>query len=419
LPVRPDELVVERLEREDLKDVCAQSQWCVLIKGEGGVGKTTLAIQIALWASSQERETGEMLPLLVEPGAQFDIRRDISVFKKELRGHLGLLLASETAVPEDLFDQLLKSRRIVVILDGVSEMVTSVESDGSARRQHPDFGVNALVVTSRSNEPGFMADLTLEPMRIDSNHLLPFMNAYLAEAGATSLTDYELFDASRRLAKIAVSGKGINPLLARLFAEQIAALQQTKGQLENLPKSLPDLILGYLNVLNRRHSDDQPDDRVVHAAAKVCAWACIGLTLRAGEAVPRDRLVEALIAEQIEQRLLDDLETRLQVVRSIGAARALVRFEMDPVEEYLGALFLIDRNGEDEAKWREFLCEVDAKTGAPRAVRSFIGALADCVASGPTSSTTDWVLQELRRRCGNPQEEPSGDPSGDPSGTVS
>ena len=248
----------------DLQHTTARDRWCLLLKGEGGLGKTTIALRLALWAVAEEPAKRlcmdrKMLPILLEPDIKCDVRSDLPTFKRELRGKLQQLFAAKEPVPEDLFDQLLRDRRILVILDGLSEMVHAPTGPGTVRPENPDFPVNALVVTSREDEM-LNQELTVEPQRIDSTHLLVFINSYMTEAGQNLLTDSELVEASRRLADMVTMETGITPLLARLFAEQLVALQEKKEPLQRLPRSVPDLMLAYLNSLNRNRKEGDPDD---------------------------------------------------------------------------------------------------------------------------------------------------------------
>ena len=91
----------------------------------------------------------------------------------------------------------LRTRRVLVILDGLSEMV----SDPSAAEQdkaspiHPDFPAAALIATSRTKDVMKGTHATIQPTRIDSEHLSRFMNAYLAKAGCPDFEKLELFRA--------------------------------------------------------------------------------------------------------------------------------------------------------------------------------------------------------------------------------
>lgn len=262
LPVFLNGKARSSLTPTDLQNICLRDRWCLFIKGEGGLGKTTLACRLAFWASARDPaericRDRRMLPILLEPEVGFDVRSDVKTFNRELQGRLQQFLALKYPISENLFERLLRDRRILVILDGLSEMSLKPSPD-AARLENPNFPVNALIVTSRDDS--IRRDLTIEPQRIDSNHLLSFINSYLVEAGQTQLTDAELFDASRRLANLVSMETGITPLLARLFAEQSVFLQKQNAPLQWLPRTVPDLMLAYLNDVNRNGNETDADD---------------------------------------------------------------------------------------------------------------------------------------------------------------
>ena len=311
-----------------------------------------------------------MLPILLEPDIKCDVRSDLPTFKRELRGKLQQLFAAKEPVPEDLFDQLLRDRRILVILDGLSEMVHAPTGPGTVRPENPDFPVNALVVTSREDEM-LNQELTVEPQRIDSTHLLVFINSYMTEAGQNLLTDSELVEASRRLADMVTMETGITPLLARLFAEQLVALQEKKEPLQRLPRSVPDLMLAYLNSLNRNRKEGDPDDPTLHRAAKIAAWECLSTTFRPGQPGSKDAIRTALGQALLDKGLLERLET-LHVVKTDEPAKTHVRFELDALSEYLAALKLLEDRAETANFWRAFLQEANtARRVRPKALEDF------------------------------------------------
>jgi HEAT repeat protein len=151
---------------------------------------------------------------------------------------------------EELLERLLRQRRILVIVDHLSEMSEATRK--AIRPELPDFCVNALVITSRTEETlGKVTKTTLKPLRIEGNRLSSFMEAYLTQRGKRDrFTDTEFFDACSRLSTM-VGTRNITVLLAKLYAEQLIAAKE--GTLVGaqgfapLPDNIPDLMLSYLN----------------------------------------------------------------------------------------------------------------------------------------------------------------------------
>lgn len=402
LPVLLNGELLPELKPWHLQKTCAANQWRVLIKGEGGLGKTTLAMRIMVWALAEnpaERlcQDRRMLPVLLNSEIKFDVRGDLATFKSRLRGQLKELIASGTPIPEGLFEKLLADRRVLVILDGVSEMPSSPPGPAVANAQNPDFPANALLITSRDEEREFGPKPIIEPRRIDANHLIPFINAYLGAAGQTKLTDSELFDASRQLSEIVTKGTGITPLLARLFAEQLIDLQKNDKPLKDLPRSVPDLMLSYLNSLNRDRAQSDPDNADVQKAAKIAAWKCLEDTFKPGQPGAKEAIRKALVDVGLSHTLLGTLETRLKILATVEPAESHVRFSLDPLTEYLAALYVVEQRAGSEECWRAFVKEADAKSGAPGSIRGFLAAVRDCcLATKP--QVPSWVTNELAFR---------------------
>jgi hypothetical protein len=310
------------------------------------------------------------------------------------------------SIPEDLFERLLRQKRLLVILDGLSEMAQA-EGTPTAERltpQHPEFPVAALAITSRqladAPEP---VDIRIEPDRLDTDHLLPFLNAYLTAAGKAHLTDAELYRACSRLAEMVGTERGITPLLARLYAEQLIDEARNDGTVHELPETVPDLMLRYLNSLNRDRQGSDPDNPTVHRAAKVAAWACLKSTYRPGttsKQVLRDELAKLNIGHSPDD-LLRYLEHRLRVIRTIEPAETQVQFVLDPLAEYLAGLMVIEENqGRGfHNKWKGFLNTADKMPGAPEAIRGFLFAVWDCCLASK-DDVPKFVLHELNRRIG-------------------
>ena len=401
LPAILNRIRLSTLTPADLHETTARDRWCIFIKGEGGLGKTTLACQLGLWAMADQPEKRlcqdrRLLPILVEADVEFDVRGEIRTFKRELRGKLQQIVGAKDPVSEGLFEQLLRDRRLLVVLDGLSEMPSGLPGADRARPGNPDFLVSSLVVTSRDDED-LSQDLTIEPLRIDSTHLLGFINSYLTEEGLTQLPDSDLFEASRRLADLVTMETGITPLLARLFAEQIVDLKKRSEHIRRLPTSVPDLMLAYLNSLNRDRAEHDPDDPTVHRAAKIAAWECLRTTFRPGQPGSKESIRTALDQAQLDRRLLDRLED-LRIVKTDEPAKTQMRFELDPLSEYMAALNLVEDLARTTESWRAFFQEADGKPGAPKSIKGFLLAVRDCCEARPGNRIPDSVAIELAKR---------------------
>ncbi len=276
---------------EDLRNVCSEGHWCLRINGEGGLGKTTLACRIAIWAMEADPAkrlctSRRMIPVLIEPGIGSQLLKGVVTLKEVILHELQDLSGAAEPIPQGLLDKLLRTGRILVILDGLSEMDDSADDKNwkNFNTLGSDLAISALLVTSRgANSLGFVWHSDMRPMRVDSNRLLPFMNAYLSQAKIT-LPDSELFDACRRLALLVGGERGITPLLARLYAEALIGFCRAGRPLGDLPSTVPDLILAYVNELNRKPATGRFPDTAVHFAAKCVAWEC--MAPRSGRGAP-------------------------------------------------------------------------------------------------------------------------------------
>ncbi|MBD2028251.1 NACHT domain-containing protein, partial [Leptolyngbya sp. FACHB-711] len=125
-----------------------------LIQGEEGVGKTSLACQIALWALASKATDRpckhQMLPVILEGDLDLKTAGSKTPIFEAIRGQLQNLADESDPISEALLEQLLRKNRILVIVDGLSER--SEETRKQVNPELPDFLINALLVTSRSSE---------------------------------------------------------------------------------------------------------------------------------------------------------------------------------------------------------------------------------------------------------------------------
>ncbi|WP_339377840.1 HEAT repeat domain-containing protein [Calothrix sp. NIES-2100] len=409
IPVVLDGNTLPQLTPENLRPTFEKQRSCLVICGEGGIGKTSLACQIANWSieAQQDLRLCEhlMLPVLLE-----DEFRQVDgklALIEAIRGQLRSLIDEPEPICEELLLKLLRKRRILVIVDRFSELNSATRE--ALQPDSPEFPVNALVITSRLEEKlGQVNKTIIKPLRIEANKLSSFMEAYLMQRGKRDLfTDQEFFDACTKLS-LMVGQRNITVLLAKLYAEKlIANIASPNIAVQNggVPETVPNLMLGYLNELNRYVMGEKLNDRTVHQDAKVIAWECLRENYQPGTAKREDLLavLAALNPDNPDARL-DYLENSLHLIQTIGSAKDKIKFCLDPLAEYLAGLYLVDMYESNESKWRShFLKKADdlVKNNHQDAIKGFLIAVVDCYLSQITNAKdSDLVPQKLSKLTG-------------------
>jgi len=372
----------------------------VLISGEGGVGKTSLALQIATWALTAKLTDRQAVPVLVEADLQGE-ESLLSRVRSTLVGlteHLGPERAA-LAPTLPLVQALLERRRLLVILDHFSEL-----GDESRQRLLPtadDFPSAWAIVTSRREESfGGKVLLHLRPQRLTADQLWPFFTDYLRLVQAEEALDFDLHErAVGRLREITAGivdeQQAITVLLAKLYIDVVLAERRGAGG-SLLPASVPALMLTYVRQINGAIPEAvrQPPELVVRAlqhlaqasqeklfrplavrrdlALRVLALASAereGMEAEEGSQLPRGGL-----------ELLRYLVERLYLVEESpdGAAMRLV---LDPLADYLAALgWLRQLDREGDGDWQTFLEQTLPARGSEGAAlaQGFLRALYDC-----------------------------------------
>lgn len=370
----------------------------LLITGEGGSGKTSLACQIAKWAMSDDVQqriaSHPMLPVLIEsplekPGEGKD------PLVEAIQGQLEDLTNASSPVSEELLIELLKQRRLLIIVDHLSEMNETTREQ--IRPDLPTFFVNALIVTSRDEHLiDRVTRTTLKPIRIEGNHIASFMEAYLTRLNKRDLfTDVEFFVACSRLSKM-VGTRNITPLLAKLYAEELvsAKIDAARETVPELPDNIPDLMLLYINELNRFIHDDKLDDRTLHKDAERIAWECVKANYSPAPA-KRDAVLEALGGKDAPHRL-DYLEHCLHLIQTISPAEDQIQFALDPLAEYLAGLYLVQQYGADQEAWHRLIDDLHQVADTPGTIAGFLIAVRDCcLAKKEEANIPSFVSSEL------------------------
>lgn len=403
MPVVLNGKSIGNLTQDHLKPLFAQSRAFILVHGEGGIGKTTLACQIARWAMSKiaaERLLDHaVLPVLLEHDLYVDPQKKDS-FLQTIRGQLTLTCTAADGITDEFVLQLLKQKRLMVLLDHFSEL--SQETRKSIRPESPAFAASLLLVTSRNEEKlDDASKSTIKPIRIQGDRLSAFMDAYLTQRGKRELfDDPEFFDSCRRLSLIV--GKGTTTiLLAKLFAEQMIAIKDGDPD-THLPDNIPDLMLCYINELNRDLGEERYDNFTLHQYLKCVSWVCLKDSFR-----PLSARTTDVLQQMIKEFNLPDadaantrlryLQERVRIVQAVGPSADMVRFTLDPVAEYLAAIKVVSDCGADDAKWNELIVSIKSVKESGPPPEGFLSALGETLAvKGRECKVNSKILEQLK-----------------------
>jgi formylglycine-generating enzyme required for sulfatase activity len=402
---RDDENDTALLSGKHLRATFSKSSAVLLISGEGGAGKTSLAYQIGQWGLTKELARHRMLPVLIEEEPKEEI-----TLVEAIRGKLEPFSRQREPITPEFVEQLLKSQRILVIVDHFSEM--SAATRKKVTPELADFPAKALVITSRLDESlGGVPKTVLKPMRIEGSRLSQFLEVYLSRKNKRHLFEEEVYLlACLNLSRIVGTGRDITLLIAKLYADEM--IQQRLGAGGIVSDSVPVLMVSYLNQLNGTIEEENRRDRLaVRKDAQRVAWACLKGTYRPTSADKEDVLSALGESDGLSaQAKLDYLEKRLGLLQTNELGDS-VRIVLDPMAEYLAALQLVeDYRHQPEERWAEFLSSIDSMlertNDSPEAIQGFLLALRDCCKLKKTEARIpEGIPERLERKAGLDPEE--------------
>jgi formylglycine-generating enzyme required for sulfatase activity len=392
------------LKPEDLEPLLdGAGSHVLLLSGDGGAGKTSLAFAIARWWLEGKPGDVVRLPVLIETalGSQESVADRVrSWLRNQLAG------APEDELAPELIDALLAAKRLIPIVDHLSELTPAAREQLLAA-----LPAGLVMVTSRSDDDGFRERplSRIVPQRIAVERLQAFFLDYLRRKGqGEALSDDDLMPAQAQLKRI-VGDKPITVLLAQMFIDDVI----DKREEGLLAGSVPELMLSYVLRLDtpadpalRRRAGLVINEALVQRALRVVSLAShrqgkpgqpLFQPLEFSDALARSALMaeepsglgfsreqaEALLGYLIELRLL------LQP----GAAVGRLRFPLDPLADHLAAAEQFERLEEkalepailepatreqEPAVWEAFLAALEPRPEAERErMRGFLLALRD------------------------------------------
>ncbi len=218
----PEEFKTEKF-RKIFKQIFKQRQVRLVIWGEGGLGKTSLVCQIAEWALGRDKNQGKhlckhwMLPIFIEDDIGDDHKAE-QLFQT-ICGRLRILIDEPNEISEELVKQLMKQKRILVIVDHISELNKETQKLLKAGMKLNKYPVNALIITSRIKDilgleitPTFV-----QPCRILGYRIAKFFKEYISKRGMTcKFNESDYLQASIRLKDMVSVTQGEETLVRRL-----------------------------------------------------------------------------------------------------------------------------------------------------------------------------------------------------------
>lgn len=395
----------ENIPLWNFQEIFRENTARLLIHGEGGVGKTSLACQLAQLAmvgNHHQRlcKQHPMIPVLIEPELIEQeiidrnpfpietIRKGDDIIKRSwdntidkplveaIRKQIQFLINEQEPITDELLQQLLQSGRILVIIDRFSEM--SKQARQAVVPASKTYPINALVIISRQQEKLDNVKLDIaEPLQLTGSELMRFMEEYLKQTKAIEIKQqpplYQACENLQRIVEAQGSRSMVTVLIAKLAAEQIIARKP-------LPTSIPNLVLQSLDLLNAqiKRREFKLDNQTIHRDAQAIAWTCLQSTYRPNTAPLRlvEQALNQLHPNEDISGHLKYLEKELRIIETVGNNQNQVRIVLDPLAEYLAGLHLIKIYGSNESAWKEFFKR--ANEFEKEAIMGFLLAVKDC-----------------------------------------
>ena len=385
----------------------------LLLWGEGGSGKTTLVCQMALWALETDPfkrlcATHRMLPVFLEENLPATDLQGSAILLAALQVRLQQLTGEVRLPSEDLVRNLLQKRRVLLIVDGISEMDALTRS--LFLTANAALPLNALLVTSRAEEKLCSAHAEMIQTRlIQWNQVSAFLWDYLGQCHKRDLFSRDEIYAGLWRFSTLVGEREITALLARLYAQHMIDFKEQPNA--EHPHSIPELMDAYINELCRKADNKQYKRYEIHQIARIAAWECLRTTYTPVEA-PLENVEQALAAlpdsaptrsyQRDPRAAIDFFVDDLHLLQKFGMDGSRLKFSLDPPSEYLAARHLVVTLYRDDiARWDAFCADAAARRNAPHSIAGFLIALRDTwEAFGAEGEVKEHVLGNMHRLFG-------------------
>jgi photosystem II stability/assembly factor-like uncharacterized protein len=341
-PTAKGELYIRGLT--ELKRHLVPRRWWLSIEGPGGVGKSSLAFQMARWFAARDAR------------GRLHLAQAIPIYVRSLKEGLDAEVLAELKrivelprMSTQLSGALLSQRRVLALVDGVSEKAADLEAlELGALNPAKGAVLTHLAVLTSRRRIQIPEVVKVLPKPVDLGTIDDVLTRYLDDvvgAGRFSATQREAIrEALKGIMKEMSDENGQAPQIPMVFvkliiqrADEVLATDDSSATTEKaeaaLPKDLGELVDAYVASLLEAH----PDGVSEAAQARRAALACVS-----PDGVPKLRPLAAYEAKSLTLLQLEGLVTTGLMVKDahdVGDPR--YKFALDPIAEYLAAKELV------------------------------------------------------------------------------
>lgn len=319
----------------------------VQLVGQGGAGKTMLAVAMGRWMLQPQRFGKKKNLIRVPVFIESDTTNLLQTIKEFFHGWFG------TPVDEGFLMALLKTQRLVVMVDAFSER--SAETQAHIKNIHAALPVNALFITTRQEVKMNVPDMhRLQPADFSPEVLVHFITHLLDERKDQPLTKYhdQINFAKVILGITKKQGKytGITPMLVKMIVDNVLSKVTATTPVEEIFAAIPDLIPQvFYDYLCNTHPESALTLQQIITVTEDMALLSLN-----DDFIPRDfkeeDILPALLADPHfrNNNPIDRLvENGIIARRNNKFGVFYLRFNLDTMAEYLGASRLYDKHRDD------------------------------------------------------------------------
>jgi hypothetical protein len=337
-----------------------------------------------------------MLPLLIEADVPEEASKPDCLYPY-LAGVLRSALNESRPISSMLTKALLRSGRVLIIVDGMSERSAMTRQAFSPQRQ--GFEINRLIVTSRESElPGMSTIVKTET--IPTGALFDFIVRYLREmerSGEGKIpSEDRILDACGDLKRL-LDNTPCTPLLAAMWAREIGAPQKETAR----PHGVASLIDSYVRrlLLPAANGNEALINRLTKDATKIAERELADRYQPAyvTRATALD-VIRALDPSDPDKRF--GLLEKCRLLASPSPHSDVVHIVPDPVAEHLVARLRTEELGTNTKGWSSFIRQL-RKCNLPV---DFMAALAACVEEEAYGSAVPIPIRQQLKDLKNNRE---------------